>query len=96
MILKMFSVYDTKAQFFGNPFFDQMSASAIRSFGDAVNKNDPTNNWYLHPEDYQLFCIGEFNNLTGEVKYQLPEALVMASALSQRLINSSVDKTPVN
>lgn len=81
MKLKVFSVFDSKAAFFGNPFFDQREASAIRSFGDAVKSNDPMNGFAKHPEDYSLFMLGEFDNETGEFDLCKPANLVTASAL---------------
>lgn len=82
MIHRIFAVYDSKANFFGQPFFEGEQASAIRSFGDAVNDaSNPANQWNKHPEDFQLFSIGSFDNLTGVVTGELPVALVMASSL---------------
>lgn len=85
MKLKIFTVYDTKAQFFGQPFFDQQEASAIRSWSDSVNDgSNPANQWHNHPEDFQLFLVGEFDNETGKVDSILPQALVMGSSLIRR------------
>lgn len=82
MKLKIFSVFDSKAAFFGNPFYEQHDASAIRAFSDAVaEKSNPNNMWAKHPEDFSLTCIGEFDNETGEIKPQLPISIVTASAI---------------
>lgn len=83
MMLQIYSVYDAKACFFGQPFFDQNPASAIRNFSDAVNDgSNPHNMWHKHPEDYSLFCIGDFDNQNGELIPILPpRSLVTASAL---------------
>lgn len=100
MKLKMFSVLDMKAEFFGQPFFEQEEASAIRSFGDAVNDgSNQSNMWFKHPEDFQLYLIGLFDNESGELEKCLPKALVMASSLSTRYSAPSVnglEKVPVN
>lgn len=85
MIMKMFTVYDMKAEFFGQPFFEQEEASAIRSFGDAVNdSSNPANQWNKHPEDFQLYLIGAFDNETGNVESYLPKAIVMANSLHKK------------
>lgn len=103
MEFKIFTVYDMKAEFFGQPFFEQEEASAIRSFGDAVNDgSNPANQWFKHPEDFQLYLIGSFDNERGELKTCLPKALVMASALARRkspddlpLFEKNGEKVPV-
>lgn len=81
MKLKVFSVFDSKAAFFGTPFFEQREASAIRGFQDAVNSNDPANGFARHPEDYSLFLLAEFDNDTGQFDLVKPQNLVTASAL---------------
>lgn len=82
MIVKVFAVFDSKAAFFGQPFFDQKEGSAIRNFSDAVNdSSNPNNMWFKHPEDFSLFVVGEFDNLTGELIPSTPKNLVTASAV---------------
>lgn len=81
MIMKVFSVFDAKAAFFGNPFFDQREGSAIRAFADAVNSNDPNNGFARHPEDYTLYLLGEFDNEKGTFDAQMPTGIVSAAAL---------------
>lgn len=83
MILKIFSVFDSKAAFFGNPFVDQREASAIRAFRDAVNKPDENNGFFRHPEDYSLFLLGVFDNETGEIECGKPLNLITASAIKE-------------
>jgi len=87
MILKIFAVYDSKARFFGQPFFDQEEGSALRNFGDAVNDgSNPNNMWHRHPEDFSLFELGEFDNGSGEIIPNLPKSLVTASALKHVVV----------
>lgn len=82
MVIKLFSVFDSKVSGFGNPFPDQIEASAIRNFSDAVNDtSNPNNMWAKHPEDFSLFQVGEFDTLTGELISSLPKNLLTASAV---------------
>lgn len=84
MILKIYSVFDSKAVFFGQPFFDPNlnDGSAIRNFSDAVNDgSNPNNMWHKHPEDYSLFYIGDFDSTSGELTPVTPQNLVTASAV---------------
>lgn len=63
MILKVYSVYDRKANVYGVPFFQLNNSVALRSFTDLVN--DGRSTVCKHPEDYTLECIGEFDDSDG-------------------------------
>lgn len=65
MIVKMFAVYDSKAEAYFPPFYSQNNASAIRDFTDKVNT--PNHIWNRHPEDYSLFAVGEFDDQTAVI-----------------------------
>lgn len=81
--MKLFSVLDAKTGGFSNPFCGLTNESAIREFSDAVNdERNPNNQWARHPEDFVLYCIGDFDSDTAAVKPMLAvESLVNASAL---------------
>lgn len=66
MIQGVYSVFDTKANAFLQPFFSVTKGSAIRSFSDAVN--DPNHMIAKHREDYVLFYLGTFEDLSGSFK----------------------------
>ena len=63
MIHKMFTVYDSKAEAYLQPFFSSTTGLAIRSFTEAVNQND--HQFSKYPEDYTLFEIGSYNDEDG-------------------------------
>lgn len=63
MKILVFSVYDSKAQAYGTPFFMQSVGTAVRMFSDLVN--EPKTTVAAHPEDYTLFQIGEFDDGPG-------------------------------
>lgn len=104
MIMKMYSVFDSKLAVFGRPWFSQRDAAAIREFSDAVNDgSNPNNQWFRHPEDFSLFSIGEFDDENAELIPQNPVNLVTASALKQLdvfkelpVLNDVKEKAPVN
>lgn len=66
MKIKIFSVYDAKAEAFLQPFFAKATGQAIRSFTSAVNQ--PDHEFFRHAADYTLFYIGEFDEDTGTVE----------------------------
>lgn len=61
----LFSVYDSKAKVYSNPFVAGQKGSALRSFQD-VSK-DKTHPIGKHPEDYALYQIGEWDDDKGIV-----------------------------
>lgn len=70
MRLLAFSIRDAKAEAFMRPFFSPTAGLAIRSFRDLVN--DPASEVGRHPEDYTLFRIGSFDELSGELVKEEP------------------------
>lgn len=65
MIYKIFSVRDSKANAFLQPFFMNNQGTAIRAITDCAN--DPNHAFFKHSNDYDLFQIGEFNEDDGKV-----------------------------
>lgn len=63
MILKMFTVYDSKAEAFLQPFYAQTTGVAIRIFTAAAN--DAGHDFNRYAGDYSLFEIGEFDQQSG-------------------------------
>jgi len=94
MEMKMYTVYDSKAEAYLNPFVLRSKGEAIRSFQTEANKPDSNLNRYS--EDYTLFEIGTFDTDTGIVtSNKIHTALGKAiefrkdSINAQRLINTS-------
>jgi len=93
MVYVMVSVRDAKTEAFGRPFFVQSDGQAIRSFDDEVNRSAEDNIMHHHPEDFQLFKIGTFDDSTGRVDTTIPKMLIAASDVKQiKLKNISVVK----
>jgi len=63
MIVKMFSVYDSMANAYLQPFFSPARGLAIRSFSEAVNTSD--HQFHKYAGDFTLFEIGEFDDEKG-------------------------------
>lgn len=63
--MKIFAVYDVKAESFGTPFFMQSTGLATRAFADLVNDSQTT--VFRHPGDFKLVEIGEFDERTGAI-----------------------------
>jgi len=79
---KVYAVLDSKGGFFGLPWVERGHSLAIRGFSDAVkDSSNPNNLWNKHPEDYTLYCIGEYDQVLGKLSpLDKPSAVVTASA----------------
>ncbi len=62
----IYTVHDVKAHAYLPPFVLPTNEMAIRTMTDCVN--DKGHNFGAHPEDYTLFLIGEWDNVTGKVE----------------------------
>jgi len=65
MKLIICSVKDRAADAFGRPMFVPSTGVAIRSFTDEVNRADKDNNLHNHPDDFDLYDHGIFDDQTG-------------------------------
>lgn len=73
--MKVFAVFDKKAEMFYNPFFMKATGLALRGFSDMINAND-NSQYALHPEDFNLFELGVFDEDTGKIEqYSEPRML---------------------
>lgn len=63
--IKLFTVYDSKAESYDPPFFAKTTAEGMRSF--EIGCNSPQTAMYQAPEDFTFFEIGEFELATGEI-----------------------------
>ena len=65
MKLNICSVKDRAADAFGRPMFVPSTGVAIRSFSDELNRADADNQLYNHPDDFDLYEFGVFDDNTG-------------------------------
>jgi len=76
----MFSVFDSKASAFIQPFFTQSRGVAIRSFKAAAM--DPAHDFHKFSGDFTLFELGSFDMNTGKFDmHSQPEMLALAATL---------------
>jgi len=61
--MKIFTIYDSKAEAYLTPFFLKTNALAIREFETVSNQ--PESNFCKYPEDYTLFLLGEYSEETA-------------------------------
>lgn len=73
MKLKVFTVYDSKAEAYLQPFFSVSTGAAVRMFSDAIT--DSNHQFHKHAADYTLFHIGEYDDTNGLLKAVTPVSL---------------------
>jgi hypothetical protein len=59
------TVKDRAADAYGRPMFVPSAGVAIRSFSDEINRNNAENQLFNHPDDFDLYELGEFDDNTA-------------------------------
>jgi hypothetical protein len=78
MISTICAVKDRATDAFGRPIFVPTAAAGIRTFQDEINRADPNNAFHSHPDDYDLFDLGTFDDNTGHFDlHDLPQLLML-------------------
>lgn len=77
MRYKMVVVRDRAADVYNTPAFVPSLGIANRSFADEINRVDPNNQLNKHPEDFDLFYLGEFDDNTGEFDACRPQQIAV-------------------
>jgi len=69
MLIKplLFALYDKKAEFFLAPTSSATRQSMIRTLQDAVRKPDAGSALATHPEDFDLYYLGGFDDKSGTI-----------------------------
>lgn len=65
MIYIVLAVRDRAANAFMRPIFVNTVGQAVRSFSDEVNRAAPDNAMHGHPEDFDLYELGKYDEETG-------------------------------
>lgn len=82
------SIRDSKSEVFSQPMFFQADGQAVRAFSDAVNGSEDNNNFAKHPDDYTLFRIGFFDDVTGIIEPIPPETLGNGAIFVQGVVRT--------
>lgn len=75
--MKMFSVFDSKAGYFMNPFPMRSNGEAIRAFETTCK--DKNSQFNLYPADYTLHAIADFDSIKGTLSPYPPVLLANGS-----------------
>lgn len=64
MKIQILSIRDRAVDAFMQPMFFATPGAGIRAFSDEINRQDSSMN--KHPEDYDLYHLGEYDDATGK------------------------------
>ena len=84
MKLRIFAIKDRATDQFGTPMFLISTGQAIRSFADEVNREDKQNQLYTHPDDFDLYDLGEFETDQGRFKTIDPKTITLGKEVKIR------------
>lgn len=74
------AVLDRKILTFAYPMFVTHVGTALRGFTDQVNNSERGNMLHDHPEDFELYELGTYDDQTGKfVLHEEPRRIAMAS-----------------
>lgn len=65
MNMHIFAIRDKALGAYMQPWVAQTPGQAVRMFQDELANKEGTMN--KHPDDYDLYHVGEFNQLTGQI-----------------------------
>jgi hypothetical protein len=82
MIVHVFCIRDRATDQYSNPMFLLSNGHAIRTFTDEVNRKSDDNLIYHHPDDYDLYRLGEFNTDSGMFDTGVPEMVCVGKNVS--------------
>ena len=84
--MKMFTVYDSKAEAYMLPFFAKSTGEALRSFSDTCQ--DKNHIFAKHPEDFTLFELGTWDEQNSDfVIYESKKSLGIAIEYAHDLLD---------
>lgn len=77
------SVFDLAAQIYHPPVTFRATGAALRWFEDGIKNGDPKDPIVAHPEHFQLFHLGTFDDFSGQFSLlPAPDLLVHGSAFA--------------
>lgn len=79
--MKIYAIKDVAIEAFGQPIFVRAQGQAVRSFMDECK--NPESQLNKHPNDYELYYIGEYQDETGTIMGVTPERINRATDFTQ-------------
>ncbi len=92
MKLNLYTIYDTAAAYYKNPWCAQTDEQAMREFTDIFDGDNPI---ARHPEHYYLQYLGTFNTDTGKIIQDQARVKTLLTGL-EALAIKNIDNNEIN
>lgn len=83
MIRGVYLIRDTALGSFLIPMFFQSEGAARRAFSDEVNRAAEDNIMFQHPEHFQLYVAGSYDDESGVITCSAPTFVVDAQSVKE-------------
>lgn len=87
--MNLYSIFDSKAAAFLQPFFARNEGVAVRQLSSAIS--DGQHDFCVHAEDYTLFEVGSWDEVSGKLTAKDPTSVTTCLALKS-LTNGRANK----
>jgi len=94
MILRVFTVFDSKANAYLPPFCFGHIGEAVRAFIDAAQSTD--HKFYKHGQDYTLYSVGHFDDSKGTFELLDAPEMVGRADIMRKQHQAMLDKQQIN
>lgn len=92
MIVKIYALKDIKVAF-KSPVVMHNDEEMKRACSFIVNSGDKQNEICLCPQDYELWCLGDYDDVTGHI---IPEPRFICNLLELKQNNGGVENAGEN
>lgn len=82
MLKRIYSLRDTKAEMFGPLMGFHRDGEAMRALDSTVNSQNKDTHVSRNPEDFRLFLVGVFDEVTGTFTPETPDPRFICDALT--------------
>lgn len=86
--MKVLAIRDRAVDAYGLPIFVVAIGQGVRSFGDEINREGSA--YHAHPEDFDLYLLGDFDEQTGTL---VPIGVPRQVAIGKDLRSSHVSQS---
>ena len=78
-------VKDRATDAYGTPMFLVSVGQGMRSFSDEVNRESEENQLFRHPDDFDLYELGEYDTDSGSFDCFVPRLLARGKDISTKI-----------
>lgn len=84
MIYRIVAVRDRAADTYAQPVFVTTVGGAIRAFEDEINRENENNALFRHPDDFDLYEIGAYDDQSAEIVSSKPKQIAIGKEMKRQ------------